>query len=215
MGGGVSKSGSSSQSSNNIDQNQLPYLQNLWAGGQGLQNQQQGSGFDQAMFSNAEQLYGQGNQFMNTLQNAGQQQPYTPSAAYDSQMAAGQQAIGQAGDRAMHSAGQTGIQAGQFGQGRGEVARGLVGEGMTNAAGQLSGQLMGQDMQNQTALQGIGAQSAMGGLNSLNSQFQLGMSPYAAQWMPAQMQAGLVGGPVTVGDSSSKSKSMSVSGGKG
>jgi hypothetical protein len=180
LGGGKSSSSGSSF----INKDQLPFLQNLWGGGQNLMNQQMGSGFGQQMFGNAQDLYGQGQGFLNTLQG-----PYQQSDSATSQIAALQQQLGQQSGRLMNQVGQTGVQAGQYGSSRGQIGRGMVAEGAQNALASGAGQIMGQD-------QGIQAQSALGGLNSLQGLYGLGQSPYMSQWMPYSMQSGLLGSPL-------------------
>jgi hypothetical protein len=195
---------SSSSSSTFISPDQLPFLQNLWSGGQGLMNQQTGSQFGNQMMGNAQGLWDQGQGFLNTLQG-----PYQQSESAQAQIASLQQQLGQQSERMMGGVGQQGVQAGQFGQSRGEIGTGLVAEGAQNALAQGAGQIMGQD-------QGIQAQSALGGLNSLQGMFGLGQSPYMSQWMPYSMQAGLVGNPAMEGKSKNQSSAwnMSLGGGK-
>ena len=150
----------------------------------------------------------QGQQFLGGLaNNPYMRDQYTPSQAYQQQMSAGQQQIGQTMDRANWSAGQTGIQAGQFGAGRQQVASGLIGEAGVNAASNLSGQLMGQDMQNQLGQAGIFAQSALGGLSSLQGLYGLGMSPMQAAWTPLGNQAAIYGNPAIIGGGGSSRSS--------
>jgi hypothetical protein len=178
-------SGSSSPEAPLINMGQYPFLQNLWGGGSGLMNQQNSGQFNNQMFSNPQQLYGQGEQFLDSLQG-----PYQQSESATSQIASLQQQLGQQSGRLMNQVDQGGVQAGQFGQSRGDIGRGMVAEGAQNALAQGSGQIMGQD-------QGIQAQSALGGLSSLQGMFGLGQSPYISQWMPYQNQAGLVGSPIS------------------
>ena len=51
----------------------------------------------------------------------------------------------------------------------------------------------------------------MGGLQGAGSIFEMGLNPMMAQWLPLQMQSGLIGDNIM--DSSSSASSMSVSGG--
>ena len=201
MSGGLSGGKSSSSSSNYIDKNQLPFLQNLWGGGQGLMNQQMGGGMGANAMQSAGDLYGQGQGFLNQLTG-----PYQQSESAQGQLAALQQGLGQQSERLMQGVGQQGVQAGQFGQSRGDIGRGMVAEGAQNAYAQGAGDIMGRD-------QAIQSQNAMAGLNSLQGMFGLGQSGYMQQWMPYQMQAGLVGSPTVVGDSSSSAWNMGVQGG--
>jgi hypothetical protein len=214
MGG--SASASKSKSSNYIDRNQLPFLQDVWSGAQQLQQQQ---GQNQQLQGQLGGLFQQGQQMQSGLQNNQFLGQYNPASdpTYQNQMAAGQQAIGQAGDRAMHGAGQQGVMAGQFGSGGNGVANGIIGENMQNAAGQLSGQLSASGQQNQLGQAGLYAQSQLGGLNALQGQAGIAGGQAMAPWLGMQNYAGLVGGPAIVGNSDSKSGGMSggIGGGKG
>jgi hypothetical protein len=201
MSGALGGGKSSSSGSSYIAPQQLPFLQNLWGGGQNLMNQQNAGQFGNQMFGNAQQLYGQGEQFLGSLQG-----PYQQSESATSQIASLQQQLGQQSGRLMNQVDQGGVQAGQFGASRGDIGRGMVAEGAQNALAQGSGQIMGQD-------QGIQAQSALGGLNSLQGMFGLGASPWASQWMPYQMQQGLVGNPAMASENESSAWNMSMSGG--
>jgi hypothetical protein len=197
-GGGAGESGPPL-----INYEQFPFLQNLWGSGQNLMNQQNAGQFNNQMFGNAEQLYGPGQQFLGSLQG-----PYQQSESATSQIASLQQQLGQQSGRLMNQVDQGGVQAGQFGASRGDIGRGMVAEGAQNALAQGSGQIMGQD-------QGIQAQSALGGLNSLQGMFGLGASPWASQWMPYQMQQGLVGNPAMASENESSAWNLSASGGVG
>jgi hypothetical protein len=198
--GGLLGGSSSTSGRPQINKAQKPFLENLWGGGQNLLNQQLGGGFGQEMFGNANQLYGQGQGFLNQLSG-----PYQQSESAQAQIGSMAQQVGQYSDRAMNQVGQQGIMAGQFGQPRGQIGRGMVAEGAQNAIAQGAGQIMGQD-------QGIQAQSALGGLNSLQGMFGLGQSPYMSQWLPYQMQAGIIGNPAM--ESKNSSSAWNLSGGK-
>ena len=201
--------GSSSSSVSNpsyISKDQLPYLTNLWQQAQNIAQTPQM--WKQQAQEIVDPLRQQGQQFLGGLaNNPYMRDQYTPSQAYQQQMSAGQQQIGQTMDRANWSAGQTGIQAGQFGAGRQQVASGLIGEAGVNAASNLSGQLMGQDMQNQLGQAGIFAQSALGGLSSLQGLYGLGMSPMQAAWTPLGNQAAIYGNPAIIGGGGSSRSS--------
>jgi hypothetical protein len=191
---------SSSSSSTYISPDQLPFLQNLWSGGQNLQERQMGGAMNGRMMGNANQLYDQGQNFLGQLNG-----PYQQSESAQGQIASLQQQLGQQSERMMGGVGQQGVQAGQFGQSRGEIGKGMVAEGAQNALASGAGQIMGQD-------QAIQTQGALGGLNSLQGLYGLGQSPYMSQWMPYMMQQGLVGSPAMEGRSSGTS---SQSGGLG
>ena len=206
MSGGASKAGSQSQSQNYIDRTQLGYLEDIWGRGQDMMRGGEGV---QQLQGQAGELYGQGQQFLGGLQN----NPYLQgelSAGGQAQLGAANENIATMGERAMHMMGQTGVQAGQYGQSRGMAGRGVIGEGMIQASNQASANAYNTDM----ARGGLFAQGQMGGLNALSGLQGIGQQGAMAPWMPAQMQAGLVGGPVTVGDSSSSASSMSMQGGK-
>jgi hypothetical protein len=196
LGGG--KSSSSGSSSNFISPDQLPYLQNLWGGGQRLMNQQNNGQFNRQMQGNAKNLYNQGQGFLNQLNG-----PYQQSQSATQQIGSLQQQLGQQSDRLMHGVGQQGIGSGQFGNSRGDIGQAMVGEGAQNALAQGAGQIMGQD-------QGIQAQSALGGLSSLQGMFGLGQSPYMSQWLPYSMQAGLVGSPAMEGKAKNSSSAWNM-----
>jgi hypothetical protein len=179
---------SSSSSSTYISPDQLPFLQNLWGSGQNLMKDQR-PGSNQSGFNKGNQLYRQGQGFLDTLSG-----PYQMSESAQGQIGSLQQQIGQYSDRAMAGVGQQGVGAGQFGSSRGDIGQAMVAEGAQNALASGAGQIMGQD-------QGLQAQSALGGLNSLQGMFGLGQSPYMNQWMPLAMQQGLVGPPAMVNES--------------
>jgi hypothetical protein len=69
-------------------------------------------------------------------------------------------------------------------------------------------------MQGSIAGGGLNAQSMMGGLQSLQGMFNLGLSPYAAQWMPMQQMQGLLGQNMMEGTSQSDAMNFSLTGGK-
>ena len=186
-----SESQGRSRSNQGTEAYQKPYFQNLWDQGQ-AQMQQFGSG--QGLQKQLQGWQQGGQTAMQNLQNNPYLQGgYQPSQAYTQGMDATQQAIGQAGDRAMHGIGQTGVQAGQFGQSRGEVGKGIVGEGMASAAGQASAQLMQQDMTNQLGQAGLYAQQNLGTMGALPGMAQISGAQAQAPWLGMQNQASLIG----------------------
>jgi len=184
-------SNSSGRSAGGTEAYQKPFFESLWQGGQQLQ--QQGGDYQQLQ-GQMGGLVQQGQQMQQNLQNNPYMGgSYQPSQAYESQLRAGGQAIAQGTEMMMHQSGQTGVQAGQFGASRGQLAEGLIGQGGVNAYAQLSGQLMGQDMQNQLGQAGIYAQSQLGGLAAQQGQAGMALGQANAPWFGLQNQAGLVG----------------------
>ncbi len=170
---------------------QKQFFQNLWQGGQDLPGQ---LGQNKQLQNQLGGLVGSGQGMLQNLQNNPYMGgSYQPSQAYESQLRAGGQAIAQGTEMMMHQSGQTGVQAGQFGASRGQLAEGLIGQGGVNAYAQLSGQLMGQDMQNQLGQAGIYAQSQLGGLAAQQGQAGMALGQANAPWFGLQNQAGLVG----------------------
>ncbi|MCP4000090.1 MAG: tail fiber domain-containing protein [Gammaproteobacteria bacterium] len=199
MGLGSLLGGSSSnqsQSSTFINKDQLPYLQSLWGAGSGIMQQQMQGGMMGQANQMAGQLYGQGQGFLNQLQG-----PYQMSQGAQSQIGSLQQQLGQQSERMMAGVGQQGVGTGQFGSSRGEIGKGMVAEGAQNVLAQGAGQIMGQD-------QAIQAQSALGGLSSLQGLYGLGMSPYQSQWGPAAAMAGILGGPAMESQSTGRGRSQ-------
>jgi hypothetical protein len=76
-------------------------------------------------------------------------------------------------------------------------------------AGGLLGQLgLGQQGQQLQGQLGAG-QLGLGGLNALQGQFNLGLSPFQAQFQPLQNLAGIIGGPTVLGQGTSQSSASS------
>ncbi|MCP4001670.1 MAG: tail fiber domain-containing protein [Gammaproteobacteria bacterium] len=197
MGLGSLLGGSSSnqsQSSTFINKDQLPYLQSLWGAGQGIMQDQMGGRMMPQANRMTKQLYGQGQDFLGQLQG-----PYQMSESAQGQIGSLQQQLGQQSERMMAGVGQQGVGTGQFGSSRGEIGKGMVAEGAQNFLAQGAGQIMGQD-------QAIQAQSALGGLSSLQGMYGLGMSPYQSQWGPATAMAGILGGPAMESQSTGRGK---------
>jgi len=198
----ASTSSGSSRSTESYNPAQQPYFQSLWEGGQNLMDRGEGVGQLQRQ---ATQLYGQGQQMQGNLQN----NPFLQgnlSEGGQQQLAGMNQNIETMGGRAMHQLGQTGVQAGAFGQSRGEVGRGVIGEGMMMA----SNDAYGQAMQGDLARGGIYAQSQLGGLNALQGQQQIGAAGAMAPYMPLQQQASFIGPSQQTTQQSGSDRSMSV-----
>jgi len=111
----VSESSGGGRGASGTEAYQKEFFQRLWQGGESMLAQQGGN---QQLQDQLSGLFGQGQQLQQNLQNNPYQGAYQTGQLYDAGMRAGQQAIGQAGDRAMHGLGQTGVQAGQFGASR-------------------------------------------------------------------------------------------------
>lgn len=101
------------------------------------------------------------------------------------------------------------LQASQAALGAQQGAGGALGQlGLQQGLGQQGNELAG--------LLGQG-QLGLGGLGQLQGQFNLGLSPFQAEFSPLQNLAGIVGGPTVLSEGSSKGKSsaFSVSGSVG
>ena len=217
MAGSASKSESESQSQTAMNEQQMAQKELLWSQMQQLAPQQQGRIRELGFL--ADDL-GQGMQGM--FQNLGQ------TAAGTSQATQGLAAMGQVGGgnpylmQNMDALGaginkQLGyanqglsvgaVQSGGFGGGRQGVAQGMmIGEGL-DAFQQGASSLLNQ------ALGGLQNQAAMGGMQGAGNIFEMGMNPLMAQWLPLQMQSGLLGGNIMDSSSSSSSSSFSAGGG--
>jgi len=98
-----------------------------------------------------------------------------------------------------------------------QAASGLLGF-QGQAGGQLAGLGQQQGLQNQASqLQGLLGQGqlGLGGLGALQGQFNLGLSPFQAEFTPLQSLAGIIGDPtvLTEGTSQSTGRSFGTSGG--
>tara|TARA_R110000765_G_scaffold39793_3_gene86249 strand:+ start:58 stop:699 length:642 start_codon:yes stop_codon:yes gene_type:complete len=109
------------------------------------------------------------------------------------------------------------VQSGGFGGGRHGVAQGmLMGEGLDayqQGASSLLNQSSQQSLAANQAMGGLQNQAAMGGMQGAGSIFQMAQNPLMAQWLPLQMQSGLLGGNIMDSSSSSSSSSFSAGGG--
>lgn len=200
------RSGSSGQQG--VEAYQKPYFADLWGKGQRAMNE----------FGQGEMLQGQlgdlfrsGRQMQRSLQdNPFLGGEYQQSEAAQGQIGALSDLLNQQAGRLGHTLGQTGVQAGQYGQSRGEIGRGIIGEGSQAALAQGAGQIMGQDMQNQLGQAGIFAQSQLGGLNALSGQGQIAGAQAAAPFLGQQHQASLIGNAQMQGTDSSSEGRFSV-----
>ncbi len=227
MGGSASKSESESQSQTAMNKQQMAQKELLWSQMQQLAPQQQGRIRELGFL--ADDL-GQGMQGM--FDSLGQ------TAAGTSQATQGLAAMGQVGGgnpylmQNMDALGaginkQLGyanqglsvgaVQSGGFGGGRQGVAQGMmIGEGLDafqQGASSLLNQSSQRSLDANQALGGLQNQAAMGGMQGAGNIFEMGMNPLMAQWLPLQMQSGLLGGNIMDSSSTSSSSSFSAGGG--
>ena len=223
MSGGVSKSESQSQSALNAQQ--MEQKASLWSQANQLAPQQQGMirelGFlGQDLTGQMQGLMGglgqtaagtsQAMQGLGAMGQVGGGNPYLMQnldalgAGINKQMGLANQQLGIGA-----------VQSGGFGGGRQGVAQGMMlGEGLDayqQGAASLLNQSSQQSLAANQAMGGLQNQAAMGGLQGAGSIFEMGLNPMMAQWLPLQMQSGLIGDNIM--DSSSSASSMSVSGG--
>jgi hypothetical protein len=115
--------------------------------------------------------------------------------------------------------GQGAVASGGFGGGRQGVAQGALLRGGLDAfqqgASALMNQASGQSLQANTAMGGLQNQAGMGGIQGAGSIFEMGMNPYMAQWMPMQMQKGIIGAPVMNSGSDSGAWNGNIAAGGG
>ncbi len=111
------------------------------------------------------------------------------------------------------------VGAGGLGGGREDVAQGLIGQGALDSyqqgASSLLNQSAQQSLQANTALGGMQTQAGLGGLQGAGSIFQMGMAPEMAQYLPMQMQQGLLGQNIMNNNSYSRAWNASIAGGGG
>lgn len=223
MSGGVSKSESQSQSALNAQQ--MEQKASLWSQANQLAPQQQGMirelGFlGQDLTGQMQGLMGglgqtaagtsQAMQGLGAMGQVGGGNPYLMQnldalgAGINKQMGLANQQLGVGA-----------VQSGGFGGGRQGVAQGMMlGEGLDayqQGAASLLNQSSQQSLAANQAMGGLQNQAALGGLQGAGSIFEMGLNPMMAQWLPLQMQSGLIGDNIM--DSSSSASSMSVSGG--
>ena len=104
------------------------------------------------------------------------------------------------------------VQSGGFGGGRQGVAQGmLIGEGLDafqQGASSLLNQSSQRSLDANQALGGLQNQAAMGGMEGAGNIFEMGMNPLMAQWLPMQMQQGLLGEDIILGEGKKKGTSF-------
>ena len=106
-------------------------------------------------------------------------------------------------------------QAGQFGGSRQGIASGMAGQDALRQFSQGATNLRQADYG-----QGLQAAGMLGGLSNdylgqMGNIYNLGMSPFSAQWMPLQNMANIIGNPTVLGSSQGSSKSYGWQGGGG
>jgi len=174
-----------------MDPAQAPYLDFIRSQGQGIAEGQLGQIGPYAQQLSGG-LMGQANQFMQGMgQNAGQQlNPFISGSSLQPQLQGlaevGQQFLG----RGLGQIGGGALQSGGYGGTRQGVAEG---QAIGDATGQFmgaAGSLIGQDMmRRQSAAMGqagLQQQSALGGMSQMGNLYNLGMSPFSAEFAPLQ-----------------------------
>tara|TARA_R110002020_G_scaffold120196_2_gene274027 strand:+ start:3302 stop:4012 length:711 start_codon:yes stop_codon:yes gene_type:complete len=213
LAGGISSliGGGGSSGSTFLNKDQAPFLKDLWGQGSALSNRQMSLAPGMAADLGG-QLTGAGFDLLGGLQNnpfmAGLQQQAGGNPALVEQQASQMgDLLNQFAGRAANTVGQTGVATGGFGQSRGQIARGIIGEEATRAYGQGLTDLQTADAQRAlqagTAGAGINAQAGIGGLSQLGNLFNVGMSPFSGAFLPLQLQSSLLGAPVMESQQSS------------
>jgi len=187
--------GSEQSSSQQIAPQQLPYLQNLWRGAQGALP---------GITSQMGQYQNQGNQFLGTLGQAGQQLSPFIGEGYGQQQITGLQNLlnRNLSENLLPQISQSANAAGQLGGSRQGVAQGIAMRGTQEALYNGAGGFLQQDLARRQAAAGqqAGIQSgaALGGISALPGVMNLGLSPYAAL-------AGIIGPPTVLGQGQQQS----------
>jgi len=185
---------------------QVPFLQQQFGQAQQLAGQQLPQ-IQQMAGPLSGQLLGQGQQFLQGLQGAGQNlTPFTQTGqpgGIEQQLAA-LQGLGQFNlNQSLEGITDRGIAAGGIGSARSGLAAGqsagLSNLGFMGAAGGLLGQDVQRRQQAALGQAGIQGQTALGGLSQLGGLFNLGISPFQAQFSPLQNQANILGRPTVLG----------------
>lgn len=221
MSFGGSKSKSKSSASQDVWETQSPFLQNLWGAAEELMNGQQGRVSKFADLFSQEGLRGARGGMSQLTDIARTGGPLAQYANPNNKLAQQQlrHQAGAIGDEfqrvvmpALNSA--AGV-AGGLGGSRNQIARGLA---ASDAQSQIA--KAGTDLYAQQY--GIGAQAAAGatqarldaagGMGDMGSNiYNLGMSPFTAQWAPLTALAQILGNPTVLSKSKSKGSSKSAS----
>ena len=181
-----SDSDSSSVSNQRVWGTQAPFLQNLFAGGQNLMNQQLGQPGPAAQ-GMVNQMLPQMQQGFSALMTPGNNPMLSNYASQ----------LGRDFSQNILPGINRGAQGvGQLGGSRQGVAEGVAATGMGNMLSEFAGNQYAGDMNR-----------LLGGLGQAQGMMNFGMSPYTASWLPLQMQAGLLGSPTVLGESTSEGSS--------
>lgn len=219
-----------------VDPSQQPFLDFLRTAGQDIAGGQIGQ-IGGAAGNLAGQLGGIGQQFLGQLGGIGQQQG--PGSTFLQERLSQQNPflneqisqlgsdIGQQFQESILPGIRRGAQVvGGQGGGRQGVAEGIAATGASDAFARGAGALRFGDVQqrqqaatalnqNQIAQQSLQAQSALGGLGSLQGLFNLGLSPFQAQFAPLQQLASILGGPTVLQQGAGQQSSTQQSTGSG
>jgi hypothetical protein len=214
-----------------VDPLQQPFLQFLNSMSQNVAQGQLGAGGIGDMASMlSQQLGGQGQQFLQQFQ--GMQQAGGGGTDFLQQRVSQQnpflnEQINQMGldmnqqfTQSILPAISQGAQAvGGLGGGRQGVAQGLASQGMQQAFAQQSANLRFQDVGLRQAAAGQlsqgGLQAGQAGMGSLGGLFNMGMSPFAAQFQPLAQLAAILGGPTVLSQQQSQQQAVGGSRGSG
>lgn len=193
MSAGGSRQSQQSEQQSRVWEGQAPFLQNLYARADALQQQQ---------FGQTGQI---ARQNLAPIQAAGfpAWQQAVSGQVNPAQLSAGLEAMGTQFSRETLPQIRGGaMQSGGLGGSRQGIAEGL-------AAGELARQQRGLFAD----LSGQASQRQMGALQLAPSMFDLSMAPTRAEWLPLQMGAGALGGTTVLGSGSSSGSGSSFKAG--
>lgn len=226
---GMNKANKRSSSSQDVWGAQKPYLRDLYGEGQALFDRQKYApgitaqrtlnDLMPAAMQGYQGLFNRGSEFagsqgMGWLGKTLGENPYLQDA-----IDATQQGIYENVERyGLPQDRRSAIMAGQAGSNRQGIAEGLRLAEADKQAANIASQMRQQDLArqqqaaqalNQSQLQNYAMQNqaALGGLNAMSGLLQNTLTPYQAAWMPLQSYSGIVGGPTTLTQSSSKDTS--------
>ncbi len=193
-----------------VEPEQRPFLDFLRNSSQRLVQQQSGGLLQ--MFPQAEALQAQGQQFLGDLRS----NPFLSSLQTQAggNQALVDQQIGQLGtdigqftnEQLLPGIRRDFVGVGGLGGARNQIAEGLAAQGAQRAFSSGVTDILSADAarasQAATTGAGLTAQSALGGLQSLQGQFNLGLSPFQSQFSPLLNMNQIVGPPNVLGRSS-------------
>lgn len=226
MSGGASMSQSDAENRSFIDPAQLGYLTELWGQGSTLMNQQGPAAYQQASQNLVNQFMPLGMAGGNAF-GAGSQGQLGGQQALAQNMSAQSpwldQQISNFGTDIQRNLAQNilpelrsgGIAAGAGPTfGRGQIAQGMAADAAQREFAQGATQMRHADiMRQQQAAQAL-TQSQLaagqGALSGMGQLYNLGFMPMQAQWLPLQMQAGLLGRPAILGEGEEDASSYGV-----